>query len=147
MNSQDEQEIWQRRPDKVMTEEKLEEINTKNKIRVLQKVFTKYLVLRFRQKISFIAMKNNQTIVQLFLASILRSFNELVRLNVIKYPAKREHSDNEVFNHIVDSCSMKGLFQEIIKSNETVFAGKDIKVAFKLALRLKARRMLNLEEN
>ena len=42
---------------------------------------------------------------------------------------------------------MKGLFQEIIKSNETVFAGKDIKVAFKLALRLKARRMLNLEEN
>ena len=84
----------------------------------------------------------------MFLASILRSFNELVRLQVIKYPTKREQQDNEVFNHIVDSCSMKGLFQEIMKSNESVFKAKEnLKVAFKLALRLKARRMLNMEDN
>ena len=93
-------------------------------------------------------MKNNQTIIQLFLASILRSFNELVRLGVIKYPSKREQQDNEVYNHIVDSCSMKGLFQEIMKSNEDVLTKKgNVKIAFKLALRLKARRMLNMEEN
>jgi len=43
---------------------------------------------------------------------------------------------------------MKGLFQEIMKSNESVFKAKEnLKVAFKLALRLKARRMLNMEDN
>ena len=52
----------------------------------------KFLVIRFRQKVSFIAFKHQCTIVELFCRAILKSFEELKKEGYV-YP---ENSNPEV---------------------------------------------------
>lgn len=44
---------------------------------MIQRVFAKYSIMRMRQKISFTAFINNQTVLQCFANTILRSYNFL----------------------------------------------------------------------
>lgn len=53
------------------------EIKTKNKLLIMQKAYKKYMVIKFRQKISFIAFINKKTIVELFLYAIMKSYNQM----------------------------------------------------------------------
>ena len=53
-------------------------IHLRNKLKVVQKTYLKYLILKFRQKVSFIAFKNKMTIVELFCNAIAKSYTKLV---------------------------------------------------------------------
>lgn len=75
----------------------------------LQKTFTKYQILRFRQKISFIAFKHKKTIQELLISQILVSYHHFVNLGVIKYSKNNQCKDHDLYGSITDSCSMKGL--------------------------------------
>ena len=44
---------------------------------VMRKVYLKYLIMRIRSKISFMAFMKRQTILELFIKAILRSYNHL----------------------------------------------------------------------
>jgi hypothetical protein len=50
-------------------------IRLKNRLLVLRQAYLKYLIIKFRQKISFIAFKNKMTIVELFCTAIQKSYN------------------------------------------------------------------------
>ena len=52
-------------------------LETENKIKMLEKVNTKYVVIRFRQKVSYIAFLNKMTIIELFMNAIEKTFWEL----------------------------------------------------------------------
>ena len=51
--------------------------------KVFRKVYLRFLIMRWRAKISFIALMRRQTIIEHFHNSILKSFNELVKASDI----------------------------------------------------------------
>ena len=53
-------------------------IRLKNKLTIMRKSYLKYLIIKFRQKISFIAFKKKMSIIELFCDAITRSYNQLV---------------------------------------------------------------------
>ena len=58
-------------------------IKLKNRLQVLKSAYLKYLIIKFRQKISFIAFKKRMTIIELFCTAIQKSYNELAEEGVI----------------------------------------------------------------
>lgn len=50
-------------------------IRLKNKLTIMRKAYLKYLIIKFRQKISFIAFKKKMSIIELFCDAITRSYN------------------------------------------------------------------------
>tara|TARA_B110000285_G_C14857223_1_gene482799 strand:- start:372 stop:662 length:291 start_codon:yes stop_codon:yes gene_type:complete len=59
-------------------------IRLKNKLSIMRMSYLKYLIIKFRQKISFIAFKKKMSIVELFCDAITRSYNQLVFEGKIK---------------------------------------------------------------
>lgn len=59
-------------------------IRLKNKLKIMRSTYLKYLIIKFRQKISFIAFKKKMSIVELFCDAITRSYNQLVFEGKIK---------------------------------------------------------------
>lgn len=55
---------------------------SKNQNLILKKTFLKYTLIRLRQKISFIAFKSNQTILQLFLNAIIKSMHNFADMGI-----------------------------------------------------------------
>lgn len=67
-----------------------------NEQRVFGKVHLKYLILRVRAKISYMAFEKRMTVLELFASTILRCYEDLMRVGAI--PAlsateKRRHQD------------------------------------------------------
>ena len=109
-------------------------LERENKIKILQKVNTKYVVIRFRQKISYIAFLKKMTIVELFMDAIDQTFNELLREGRIQYSKTQREIDDKLFMTITQSTSIKGLFTEVMKANEGNFASTHGRVAIKLKI-------------
>ena len=83
------------------------------RVKLLQKVYKKYIIIRFRQKISFIAFKKKMSLVELFLLAIQKSFDELLKDGRVYYSENDRKNDDELYNTCVseDNTSMKGLLQ------------------------------------
>ena len=54
-----------------------------NELQVNRKMYVKYMILKFRQKISFLALKKRQTIQELIFAAILKTYRQLKNQNLI----------------------------------------------------------------
>ena len=59
---------------KKMSEQVRQEISKRNEHTIFRKVYLKYLLLRIRAKISFIAFEKRMTITELFFVTILSTF-------------------------------------------------------------------------
>ena len=103
----------------------------------LQKTFTKYQILRFRQKISFIAFKHKKTIQELLLSQFLVSYHHFVKLGIFKYSKHNQCKDHDLYGSITDSCNMKGLFYQIMNHNKHVLKEQHSCVAHSLLENLK----------
>ena len=59
----------------------MEEIKLRDKVEhlIMQKVFTKYQIMRVRQKISFMAFIENKSILEIWLLTIKKSLSVLKR--------------------------------------------------------------------
>ena len=66
----------------------LTKIRHDNKIKLMRKTYLKYLIIKLRMKISFIASKNKMTIVELICNSIIRTYKTLVAQGAIKIDQK-----------------------------------------------------------
>lgn len=56
----------------------MNQITSKNRLKILRTAYLRYLIVKFRQKISFIAFKYKMTIVELFLHAIIKSYNQMI---------------------------------------------------------------------
>ena len=65
------------------------EIKLKNKHIIMKHAYKKYIIIKFRQKISFLAFKNKQTIVELFMSAIMKSHGQMVFEGYLKQNEKQ----------------------------------------------------------
>ena len=82
-------------------------IESQNENQVFRKVYLKYLVMRVRAKISFIALEKRLTVMELLISQILASHYLFKQENGIsdieEYISKLEDSLLENFNHTIPS--------------------------------------------
>jgi hypothetical protein len=62
--------FFQKQYNKELDKKIFERVIMKNKLNLVRKTYLKYLIVKFRQKISYIAFKNKMTIVELFITAI-----------------------------------------------------------------------------
>ena len=71
-----------------------------NEISLLKMTYLKYLIIKFRQKISYIAFKNKITIMELFLRAIKKSYNTLVAEGTIQVPPEKQEEEDALYEKI-----------------------------------------------
>ena len=77
LNRQSEKEYKIKHKKKYISECMMLSIKTTNEHKVFRKVYIKYLIMRVRAKISFMALVKRLTIVELFLRAIEKSYTEI----------------------------------------------------------------------
>ena len=75
----------------------LSKVRYKNKLKLMRKTYLKYLIIKLRIKISFIAFKKKMTLVELICNSILKTYNLLVTKGAIKVNERINDINNEIY--------------------------------------------------
>lgn len=110
-------------------------IRLKNEQTVFRKVYLKYLIIRVRIKISFIALQKRMTILELFVSTIMKTYLHLMRSGHI--PALSEEmiqKHNSTFLKLI-TRGYKGCVVTIFEYNLDNHNGRDLSW---LKLRMKA---------
>lgn len=68
----------------IVSESALQNIKQTNKHHLFRKIYLKYVLMRIRAKISFMALERRMTVVELLIETILRSYREIQRMGI--YP-------------------------------------------------------------
>ena len=63
--------------------------------------YLKYLIIKFRQKISYLAFKKKSTIMELFLNAIKKSHNQLRAEGVIQVCAQTKAGEDALYNMVI----------------------------------------------
>ena len=92
-------------------------IRLKNKLTIMRKSYLKYLIIKFRQKISFIAFKKKMSIIELFCDAITRSYNQLVFEGKIQIDELNLVRQNQVYDQMMNGTEVRSLFINIMKLN------------------------------
>ena len=83
---QDETEFMKRKLRVHLYANERAQIKLKNEQHVLRKVYFKYLLIRVRAKISYIAMYKRMTVLELFVRTIRKCYLDLIKKNEIPKP-------------------------------------------------------------
>ena len=97
-------------------------IKQTNEHKLFRKVYLKYLIMRIRAKISFMALQRRMTIVELIIHTIMKSYKELNR-NAESY--EQELRNDSTFHGLVKG-EIKGFFRNIIEFNMEHIRGTHI---------------------
>ena len=92
---------------KKIDKQHMQKVERRNEIDLLKMTYLKYLIIKFRQKISYIAFKNKVTIMELFLNAIKKSYNELVADGSINFPPDKRAEEDSLYSMIC--CGKKNL--------------------------------------
>ena len=83
----------------------MQKLEIRNEIYLLSMTYLKYLIIKFRQKISYIAFKKKMTIMELFLNAIKKSYDQLVAEGVIKRTRKEIADEEELYRMVISEAS------------------------------------------
>ena len=98
---------------KSLTEDEKQEYILENEHKVFNKVYFKYLLLKIRAKISFIAFQKRMTISELFVRTILKCYTKLQDDGF--YPvrtAEQQKTDSALINFLTEG-EMHGFMRKI----------------------------------
>jgi len=89
-----------------------------NENKVFRKVYSKFIILRVRAKISWMAFRKNMTIIELFAKTILKCHKELRDQELLDSGRKpaNEDAEEKVFKKLLLG-EQKGFFRAIVKFN------------------------------
>ena len=89
----------------------------KNQLFLMRKTYLKYLITKFRQKISYIAFRKKMTIVELFCTAIRKSYVTLVKEGSIEVKQEDLDRDNMLYDQMMSGSNVNALFKTIMKMN------------------------------
>ena len=67
-----------------MPQSEIDEIRAESRLKLCKVGYLRYSILKFRMKISFIALKKQMTVLELFCNAILKSYVEMVEEGIIQ---------------------------------------------------------------
>ena len=80
---EDEIQILDREYRKDLLKSVYAKIKLKNELLLMRKTYIKYLIQKFRQKVSYIAFTKKMTIVELFCTAIKKTYTQLLKEGII----------------------------------------------------------------
>lgn len=90
----------------------------------MRKTYIKYLIQKFRQKISYIAFTKKMTIVELFCTAIKKTHTQLLKEGLIKIDQEKTDNDNFLYEQLMSGNET--LFKSIISLNMDKIKGSDL---------------------
>ena len=96
----EEQGFFQKQYNKELDKKIFEKVTMKNRLNLVRKTYLKYLIVKFRQKISYIAFKNKMTIVEIFITAIKKSYLKLMKEGAINIDQKKFKKDNDCYDEL-----------------------------------------------
>lgn len=102
-------------------EQKIEQTNENS---LFRKIHLKFIIMRVRAKISYMAFIRRMTVLELFLVTIKDTYKKLVRLNLIKSSmnSKNEKEQQKLFDNLFN-YEISGFFKAIIEFNRESIKG------------------------
>lgn len=117
LNAQMEEEYARATGRESATDQAKNEINDKNRHLLMRKIYMKYLLMRVRAKIAFMALQKRMTIVELFADAMLRCYTESVRCGYIEGESvEMEKKQDDLFQQCLAGQS-QGFFMKIMELN------------------------------
>ena len=101
-------------------EQKIEQTNENS---LFRKIHLKFVIMRVRAKISYMAFVKRLTIIELFLISIKKTYSKLGKLNVIKTLNKKKEKQQQVLFDNLMKGEMDSFFKSIIEFNQDSIKG------------------------
>jgi hypothetical protein len=81
-------------------------------------VYIKYAIMRVRAKISYTALVQRISIVELFIKNIMKSYKLFQHEGIIKdYSKEDRETQDKIYNNIIESTSLKRFLRDIIEFN------------------------------
>ena len=84
---------------------------------MLRQAYLRYLIIKFRQKISFIAFCKKKTVPEIFYEALLKSFRELVSLNLIVELQPKNEKNDKLYKDIIGKYHTCDLIKKTMKMN------------------------------
>ena len=88
-----------------------------NEYKVFKKVCLKYMIMKIRMKISYMAFEKGMTIIELLLSSILCSYRTFVNDGLIQEDQESKKRQDTLFNELINNKG--GLLRKICYWNLT----------------------------
>ena len=127
LNTQMEEEYAKATGRESATDQAKNEINDKNRHMLMRKIYMKYLLMRVRAKIAFMALQKRMTIVELFADAMLRCYTESVRCGYIEGESvEMEKKQDDLFQQCLAGQS-QGFFMKIMELNNLSIGNEVIK--------------------
>ena len=115
-----------------------------NKVKVARKTYLKFLIIKLRFKISFIAFKNKMTIVELFCNSIIKTYNQLVNEGSIVVNEVQLEKQANILSSLKVGNSVKNVLKMIMVMNINNIKGTELERNIQSSM---SARTLNIFEN
>ena len=115
-----------------------------NKVKVARKTYLKFLIIKLRFKISFIAFKNKMTIVELFCNSIIKTYNQLVNEGSIVVNEVYLEKQANILSSLKVGNSVKNVLKMIMVMNINNIKGTELERNIQSSMSAKT---LNIFEN
>lgn len=84
---------------------------------LFRKVYLKYLIMRIRAKISFMALERRMTIVELMITTIFKSYREIQHMGIYPKESYEQETRHESILQGLIKGEIKGFFRNIIEFN------------------------------
>ena len=92
-------------------------IKQTNEHTLFRKIYLKYMIMRIRAKISFMALEKRMTIVELLITEIFKSYQQIQHLGLCTAETyEQEKKNDSVFLGLIRG-EIKGFFKNIIEFN------------------------------
>ena len=100
-------------------------IRLTNEHRLFRKVYKKYLIIRIRQKISFMAFEKRMTVFELFIKSILTCYLSLMMSGAIKQESSVSKASHRKIFEYLSSRGNHGTLARLALFNKNKFQADD----------------------
>ena len=100
-----------------MSQSEVDQIKNENKLKLCKAGYLKYLILKFRMKISFIALKKQMTVLELFCYAILKSYQEMIEEGAIRISPEEERYCMRQYSKVLDNYHVRGLLVQAARLN------------------------------
>lgn len=100
-----------------MPQSEVDQIKNENKLKLCKAGYLKYLILKFRIKISFIALKKQMTVLELFCNAILKSYQEMMEEGAIIVSPEEDRYCMKQYSKVLDNYHIRGLLVQAARMN------------------------------
>ena len=104
----------------------LTKVRLRNRLKVMRQTYQKYIIIKFRIKVSWIAFKHKMTISELFCTAIKKTLDQYIHEGRVQVNRRQQILQSQIFTRLQKGVNVNRIFLDIIKLNSSKIKGSYI---------------------